>query len=102
MLGELKNLFDIIDAVSKKKKANNKLKNRDTVLTAIYFLGNDGRNAVTSYQLENEGGFSKLQILEAIEAAKEKDWIIDAATMGGQQWLLKLDAQYYIKAIIRE
>jgi len=100
MLNELLGILDVVDRVLEKRKVNTKQRIRDKVLVAIYKLGNEGSQAVTPVQLENEGGFSKLQIFNAIESAKSSDWIINASSFDGMAWMLKQETIYYVKALL--
>jgi len=100
MLNELLAIFDVVDRVLEKRQVNTVQRIRDKVLVAIYKLGNEGSQAVTPVQLETEGGFSKLQIFDAIEVAKSKNWIIDASSFGGMAWMLKQEAIYYVKGLL--
>lgn len=101
MISELKAALDIVDSVLQKAKASAAQRNRDRVLVAIYKLGDGGRKSVGPEQLETQGGFSKSQVLETIEAAEEKDWIIDASSLGGMAWLLKPKAIYYVEGLLK-
>jgi hypothetical protein len=102
IIGELKDLYDLVDKVLEKRRASNDEKMRDKIVIAIYKLGNNGNLAVDAKQLEQEGGFSKVGIIQAIEMAKEQDWIIDASTYGGMAWMLKPKAVYYVKGLLGE
>jgi hypothetical protein len=101
MISELKAALDIVDSVLQKAKASAAQGNRDRVLVAIYKLGDSGHKSVGPEQLETEGGFSKSQVLEAIEAAEEKDWIIDVSSFSGMGWLLKRKAIYYVEGLLK-
>jgi hypothetical protein len=100
MLNELVSIFEVVDRVLEKRKVNAAQRIRDKVLVAIYELGNKGSHAVTSAELETKGGFSKLQIFDAIESAKSSDWIIDASSFDGMAWMLKQKAIYYIEGLL--
>jgi hypothetical protein len=102
MLSELKALFDMLDKVLEKRRASNVEKMRDKVVTAIYKLGDNGQQAVKAERLEHEGGFSKVEIIQAIEMANEQGWIIDASTYGGMAWMLKPKAVYYVRVLLDE
>jgi len=93
-------LLGFIDRILEKRRVNAAQRIRDKVLVAIYKLGNDGRRAVAPSELETKGGFSKLQIFEAIEAAKSQDWIIDASSFDGMAWMLKNKAIYYVEGLL--
>ncbi|MBN1862054.1 MAG: hypothetical protein JW790_00200 [Dehalococcoidales bacterium] len=79
---------------------SSELSARDKVLVAIYKLGNNGKRAVDSNALETKGGFSKLQILDAIKAAQDRNWIIDASSHDGISWMLKREAIYYVEGLL--
>jgi hypothetical protein len=102
IIGELKDLYDLVDKVLGKRRASNDEKMRDKVIIALYKLGDNGKRSIDAERLEREGGFSKVQIIQAIEMAKEQDWIIDASTYGGMAWMLKPKAIYYVKGLIGE
>jgi hypothetical protein len=40
-------------------------------------------------------------VLAAIEAAEEKDWIIDASSFDGMAWLLKPKAIYHVEGLLK-
>jgi hypothetical protein len=73
MLDDIKFLFDLIDRFYKKKTETKEKQNFDKVLTAIYTLGNNGNNSVNLEALQRDAGLKKLDVLNAIEAAKEKN-----------------------------
>lgn len=100
MLSELKALFDMVDKILEERRASNVEKMRDKVITAIYKLGDNGKQAVGTERLEQEGGFSKVEIIQAVEMADEKGWIIDTSTFGGMAWALKPKAIYYVKGLL--
>ncbi|MGB6872724.1 MAG: hypothetical protein WBE46_01040 [Dehalococcoidia bacterium] len=100
MLSELKALLDMVDKVLEKRRTSNVERMRDKVVTAIYKLGGNGGKAVKAERLEQEGGFSKVEIIQAIEMAKEQDWIIDMSTHDGMAWALKSKAIYYVKGLL--
>ncbi|MBM4445921.1 MAG: hypothetical protein FJ023_01035 [Chloroflexi bacterium] len=101
MISELKAALDIVDSILQKAKASAVERNRDRVLVAIYRLGDNGHKSVTPEQLETQGGFSKSQVLKAIEEAEEKDWIIDVSSFSGTAWLLKPKAIYHIEGLLK-
>jgi hypothetical protein len=100
IIGELKDLYDLVDKVQGKRHASNDEKMRDKVAIAIYKLG--GNRSVEAERLEQEGGFSKVEIIKAIEMAKEQDWIIDCSSHDGMAWGLKPKAVYYVKGLFGE
>lgn len=100
MLNELKALFDIADKILEERRANNAEKTRDKVIIAIYKLGDNGNQAVEAERLEQEAGLSKIEIVQAVEMASERDWIIDASTFGEEAWALKPKAVYYVKGLL--
>ena len=102
MLSELKALFDVVDKVLEKRRASNAEKMRDKVVTAIYKLGDNGKQSVKAERLEQEGGLSKVEIIQAIEMANKQGWIIDASTFGGMAWMLKPNAVYYVRGLLGE
>ena len=102
MFSELKALLDMVDKVLEKRRASNTEKMRDKVIIAIYKLGGNGQGAVESERLEKEGGFSKGEIIQAIEMAKEQDWIIDFSSHDGMAWGLKPKAVLYAKGLLEE
>jgi len=94
-------LLEFIDRKLEKRRVNAAQKTRDKVLVAIYKLGNDGSGAVTLSELETKGGFSKLQVSDAIKAATtSQDWIIDASSHDGMAWMLKPEAIYYVRGLL--
>jgi hypothetical protein len=101
MLSELKPALDIVDSILQKGKVSAAQRNRDKVLVAIYKLGDNGHKAVSLEQLEAQGGFSKSQVLAAIEEAEGKDWIIDASSFDRMAWLLKPKAIYYVEGLLK-
>ena len=105
MLDDIKFLFDLIDRFCKKKSESKERQNFDKVLTAIYKLGNNGGNSVDLETLQRDAGLKKLDILNAIETAKEKGWIIDAGTLGVEHanaWLLKRNGVMYVEGLLEE
>jgi hypothetical protein len=102
IIGELKDLYDLVDKVQEKWHASNDEKMRDKVVIAIYKLGNNGNRAVDARQLEQEGGFSKIKISKAIKMANEQGWIHDMSSHDGMAWALKPKAVYYVKGLIGE
>ncbi|WP_213698089.1 hypothetical protein [Acetomicrobium sp.] len=84
MLDDIKFLFDLIDRFYKKKTETKEKQNFDKVLTAIYTLGNNGKKSVDLKTLQHDAGLKKLDVLNAIEAAKEKDWIIEVGSLQNQ------------------
>jgi len=100
IIGELKDLYDLVDKVQEKRHASNYEKVRDKVVIAIYKLGNHGNRAVDARQLEQEGGFSKKEISQAIEMANEQGWIHDMSSHDGMAWALKPKAVYYVRGLI--
>jgi hypothetical protein len=100
MLNELVSIFEVVERVLEKRKANGAERVRDKVLVAIYELGNKGSHAVTSTELETKGDFPKSQIFNAIESAKSSDWIIDASSFDGMAWMLKRNAIYYVEGLL--
>jgi len=97
---DLASILDLVSGLLEKRKAGEAEKNRDRVLVAIYMLGNNGTTAVTPGQLEAQGGFTKLQIHDAIEMAEEKAWIVDCTTLEGIAWALKPRAIYYVEGLL--
>jgi predicted transcriptional regulator len=75
---------------------------RDKVVIAIYKLGNNGKRSVDARQLEQEGGFSKVEISQAIKMANEQGWIYNMSTHDGMAWALKPKAIYYVKGLLGE
>jgi hypothetical protein len=101
MISELKAALDIVDSVLQKAKVSAAQRNRDKVLVAIYKLGDNGGKSVGPEKLEAQGGFSKSQVLAAIEEAEKKDWIIDASSFDGMAWLLKPKAIYHVEGLLK-
>ena len=105
MLDDIKFLFDLIDRFYKKKTETKEKQNFDKVLTAIYTLGSNGKKSVDLKTLQRDAGLKKLDVLNAIEAAKEKDWIIDTGTLGEEHanaWLLKRNGVMYVEGLLEE
>ena len=101
MLDDIKFLFDLIDRFCKKKSESKEKQNFDKVLTAIYKLGNNGKRPVDLEALQRDAGLKKLDVLNAIEAAKEKDWIIDAGDLQNPYaWLLKSKGILYVEGLL--
>lgn len=103
MLDEIRSLFDLMDRYYKKKAESAERQNFDKVLTAIYKLGNNGANSVDLETLQRDAGLKKLDVLNAIEAAQEKDWIIDAGSLENQYaWLLKSKGILYVEGLLEK
>ena len=104
MLDDIKFLFDLIDRFCKKKSESKERQNFDKVLTAICKLRNlrkSGTNTVDIETLQRDAGLKKLDVLNAIEAAKEKDWIIDAGDLQNPYaWLLKSKGILYVEGLL--
>jgi hypothetical protein len=102
VLSELKAAFDTVDSILRERGVDVVQRNRDKVLVAIYKLGGNGRKAVSPEQLEAKGGFSRPQVLAAIKAAEQEDWIIDASSHSGTAWLLKRKAMHYVEGLLKQ
>ncbi len=106
MLDDIKFLFDLIDRFYKKKTETKEKQNFDKVLTAIYKLRNlrkSGTNTVDIETLQRDAGLKKLDILNAIEAAKEKGWITDTVDLQKIHHLyLKADGALYVEGLLEE
>jgi hypothetical protein len=102
MFSELKALLDMVDKVLEKRRASNAEKMRDKVVTAIYKLGGNGKQGVNAERLEQESGFSRIEIIQAIKMAEEQGWIIDVSSHDGMAWLLKQEAVYYVRGLLGE
>lgn len=100
MLGDLKAIYDVVDQILEKRRVSQEQKTRDKVLVALFKLGNEGRQGVSAESLEKDGGFTKLQISQAIESAKNEDWIIDYSSHGGMAWGLNQYSTYYVKGLL--
>lgn len=100
MLSELKAIYDMVDKVLEKRKVSQEQKIRDKVLTALFKLGNEGRQGVSIEALETDGGFTKLQILQAIESAKSEGWITDFSSFDGMSFGLNQLSIYYVKGLL--
>jgi hypothetical protein len=102
LFNELKALYDLVDKAAEKRRVSDAVKMRDKVVIAIYKLGGNGKQGVDAKQLEKEGGFSKVEIIQAIEMAKEQDWILDVSSHDGLAWALKPKAVYYVRGLLGE
>jgi hypothetical protein len=99
MIGDLKTILETVSAIFEKRQATAKEKTRDRVLIAMYELGDKGSTAVCPEDLE-KAGFKKLETIDAIMAAKDRDWIIDATSMDGMAWFLTEEAIYYVQGLL--
>jgi hypothetical protein len=99
MISDLKTILETVSSILEKRHATVKDKTRDRVLTAIYQLGDNGSSSVGPEELER-AGFTKLEVIDSIMAAKDRDWIIDCSSKDGMSWLLKREAVYYIQALL--
>jgi hypothetical protein len=103
VISELNSALDIIDKIAKKRKKSNEQKNMDKVLTAIYKLGDNGGQSVNSSTLQEQAGFTKQEILNAIKAAKEEDFIVDCVSDDSlYDWLLNPNGCFYVESLLEE
>ena len=100
MLSDLKAIYDMVDKILEKRRVSQEQKTRDKVLIALFKLGSEGRQGVSAEVLEADGGFTKQQILHAIELAKSEDWIIDCSSHGGMAWGLNQSSSYYVRGLL--
>ncbi|MBN1693742.1 MAG: hypothetical protein JW845_09355 [Dehalococcoidales bacterium] len=100
MLSELKAIFDVVEKLLEKRKVSQEQKIRDKVVIAIYILGDNGKKAVSSDELEAKGGFPKKQIHQSIDLAKSEGWIISASNHKGMAWALTPNAMYYVEGLL--
>lgn len=99
MISDVKTVLDAVSALLEKRKVSAKEKTRDRVLIAIYQLGDDGSESVDADRLE-QAGFTKLEVIDSIMAAKDRNWIIDATSFEGMSWALKQEALYYVEGLL--
>jgi hypothetical protein len=99
MISDLKTMLETVSSILEKRQATAKEKTRDRVLTAIYQLGNNGSSSVGPEELER-AEFTKLEVIDSIMAAKDRNWVIDCSSHTGMPWLLKREAIYYVQGLL--
>ena len=100
---EVKAFLDLVDKFNEKRQHDEVRNNFNRVLTAIYKLGRNGHQAVSLETLQQHAGLKKLDVLNAIEEATGKGWIIDAGTNEVPNcWGLKTKGILFVRGLLEQ
>jgi RIO-like serine/threonine protein kinase len=103
VFGEVKAILDLVDKFNEKKQHDEESNNFDRVLTAIYQLGMNGHQIVSLETLHQHAGLKKLDVLNAIEEATKRGWIIDAGSKQiPNNWGLKTKGIVYLEGLLEQ
>lgn len=100
---EVKAILELVDKFNEKRQHDEVRNNFDRVLTAIYQLGRNGHQAVSLETLQQHAGLKKLDVLNAIEEATGKDWVIDVGSFDTpHSWILKPMGVLYVEGLLEQ
>jgi len=95
IIGEFKSLLELAEKAAAKAREVASEKNLNAVLIAIHKNG----GCASAEELEKIG-FTKLQIIKAVEMGSLGGFLTDASTMDGMAWCLSQKGDYYVRALL--